>query len=96
MSNPINNSSGRRDVPANERRNSPRRRTLLAGRIIFNQQSSVINCMVRNVSESGARLEVEPSIHIPDKFELDVPSAGITMSCRIIWRRGNLIGVSRE
>lgn len=96
MNDPINRPGEPSPQVAADRRNSLRRRTLLAGRIIFNRQSSIINCTVRNVSESGARLEVESSIHVPDRFELDISSAGIKMSCRVIWRHGNLIGVSKE
>jgi PilZ domain len=96
MSNPIDKPGGLQQEPADDRRSLPRRRTLLEGRIIFKQQSSVLNCVVRNISESGARLEVEPSIHVPDRFDLDVASAGIRMSCRLVWRRGNLVGVSAK
>jgi len=39
-----------------ERRYSPRSRTLRAGRILFNNKRSVIDCMVRNISAHGACL----------------------------------------
>lgn len=82
-------------APAEERRDAPRRRTLFAGKIIFNQQSSVYNCVVRNISDAGACLEIDSPVGIPDQFELLVEGAGIKADYRVIWRRGKRIGVSR-
>ena len=39
-----------------ERRHKPRLRTLRAGKILFNNKRSVIDCMVRNASTNGACL----------------------------------------
>lgn len=82
-------------APAEERRDAPRRRTLFAGKIIFNQQSSVFNCVVRNISDAGACLEIDSPVGIPDQFELLVEGAGIKADYRVIWRRGKRIGVTR-
>lgn len=73
----------------------PRRRTLFSGKIIFNQQSSVFNCIVRNISDAGACLEIDSPVGIPDQFELLVEGAGIKADYRVIWRRGKRIGVTR-
>lgn len=93
--NQASNNLGTSVTPDPERRGAARRRTLFAGKIIFNQQSSVFNCIVRNVSEAGACLEVESPVGIPHQFELVVEGAGIRADYRIIWRRGNRIGVTR-
>ncbi|MBO6720158.1 MAG: PilZ domain-containing protein [Enhydrobacter sp.] len=82
-------------TPAEERRDAPRRRTLFSGKIIFNQQSSVFNCIVRNISDAGACLEIDSPVGIPDQFELLVEDAGIKADYRVIWRRGKRIGVTR-
>src|SRR3712207_2118031 len=39
-----------------DQRSSQRKRTILDGRIVFNKRSSVINCMVRDLSDTGARI----------------------------------------
>lgn len=83
-------------VPSDaERRVAPRRRTLFSGKIIFNQQSSILNCIVRNLSESGACLEIDSQVGVPDQFELLVECAGIRAEYRVIWRRVKRIGISR-
>lgn len=81
-------------APDPERRAASRKRTLFSGKIVFNKQLSVINCIVRNISDAGACLEVEIPIGIPNEFELRVESAGIKGECRVIWQKGKRIGVS--
>jgi hypothetical protein len=51
-----------------EKRISPRRRVLKAGTIEFN--GGAIDCMVRNLSTTGAALDVTSPIGIPQRFTL--------------------------
>jgi hypothetical protein len=73
-------------------RNAPRRRTLKAGSIEFG--GGAIDCTVRNVSETGAALEVVSPLHIPDRFTLVVQTDHLRRRCNVIWRRGKRIGVA--
>lgn len=75
------------------RRLNDRRRLLKEGRIVFNGRQSVINCLVRNLSDTGACLEVTSPIGIPDFFDLDLGQSGFR-SCRIAWRRSRRIGAT--
>jgi hypothetical protein len=50
------------------KRNKTRQRVLKAGLITFN--GAGINCLVRNISDTGAALEVENQIGIPPIFDL--------------------------
>ncbi len=68
-----------------------RRRVLKAGSIQFG--GGAIDCTVRNVSETGAALEV---VTIPDRFSLAVPTDQLKRPCRIIWRKPGRIGVTFE
>ena len=78
-----------------ERRHGQRRRTLFAGKIVFNQRSSVLNCVVRNLSDSGACLEIDSTIACPDRFELVIETANVRAEYQVVWRRGKRSGVSR-
>ena len=53
-----------------EHRHSQRTRMLRAGKIVFNNKSSVIDCLVRNLSPTGACLLVSNVIGVPSTFEL--------------------------
>ena len=75
----------------NEKRAAQRNRVLKAGKIEFG--SSAINCMVRNITELGAMIDVTSPIGIPDHFTLALQT-GRHKYCRIIWRNDKRIGVA--
>jgi PilZ domain len=75
-----------------ETRIALRHRVVKAGTIEFGSRS--INCMVRNLSTSGAALEVSNQIGIPAKFTLVVPQDGLYLPCNVVWRSGYRIGVA--
>lgn len=77
---------------AQTERASDRRRVLKAGRIELKNRS-VIDCTVRNISRTGARLRVEESYWIPEHFTIDIPSEGLRRTCRVQWRNAVDLGV---
>jgi hypothetical protein len=76
----------------NERRVTPRQRTLKAGTISFNRAAG-IDCTVRNLSDIGASLEVENPLGIPDNFTLVISKDDLKRPCHIVWRSAKRIGV---
>jgi hypothetical protein len=74
-----------------ETRRAPRHRVLKAGTIEFG--GGAIDCTVRNLSSTGAALQVSNQIGIPEKFALVVPADGMHRSCHVVWRKENRIGV---
>jgi hypothetical protein len=75
-----------------ERRSNPRRRVLKAGRIAFGRAGG-FDCMIRNLSDKGACLEVESPVGIPDSFTLVVPHDAIMRHVHVQWRQAKRIGV---
>jgi hypothetical protein len=75
-------------------RAAPRRRVLKAGSIQFG--GGAIDCTIRNVSETGAALEVVTPLFIPDRFTLAVQADPLKRPCRIVWRKQGRIGVTFE
>jgi PilZ domain len=53
-----------------------------------------IDCLVRNLSETGAAIEVPNQPGIPAQFELSITRLGLIMSCRVVWRKDHRIGVA--
>jgi hypothetical protein len=54
-------------------------------------------CALFDISETGARIDVENSETIPDKFVLLLASNGkARRRCRVVWRQPNQIGVKFE
>jgi PilZ domain len=77
-----------------DKRRSNRMRSLLTGRIIFNNRYSVIDCTVRDLSDTGARIAFAHPIEVPLEFELDIPKRGPAVRARVMWSNGNDHGIS--
>ena len=76
-----------------QRRVGQRKRTFLAARVVFNNRSSVIDCTVRDLSPSGARLVFGHPLPLPAQFELEIPSKGQVLCCSLRWSAGVSCGV---
>lgn len=76
-----------------ERRRSRRMRTYLGGQVAFNQQCSILTCLVRNVSSEGAKLVFPKPVTIPSQFDLTIFQKGDSQSARIIWLAQDEAGV---
>ena len=77
-----------------ERRNATRQRSFLQGRIFFNNRRSSVDCLVRDVSEIGAKLLFSETIAVPDALELHIPSKGEIYQAKVQWRVGDEVGVA--
>ena len=77
-----------------ERRNTTRKKSFLQGRIYFNNRRSALDCLIRDISDTGAKLIFSDSVQTPDTIELYVPQKEQTLRAEVQWRRGDEIGVS--
>ena len=78
------------------RRGSHRARVLKSGKIIVSDKAPKIDCTVRDLSDTGARL-IFPSttFGLPREFKL-VIGEGSPRSCRVAWRTEKELGVNFE
>jgi PilZ domain-containing protein len=79
-----------------DKRGGPRQRVLKSGKIVFAGGSFSVDCTIRNMSASGARLQVPTSVAIPDRFTLVDVQARIQREATVAWRNGDVIGVRFE
>jgi hypothetical protein len=77
-------------VTVSDRRESPRMRTLKGAQIVW-PTAPPVKCTVRNLSTTGAALEVQSPV--PGTFELVFDGDQSRRSCRVVWRRETRIGV---
>jgi PilZ domain len=75
-----------------EKRVMARHRVLKAGTIEFG--GGAIDCTVRNVSNTGAALDVTSPIGIPDQFTLVLPGDGVATRCHVVWQKQRRLGVA--
>ena len=73
-----------------EHRIAARHRILKAGTIEFG--GGAIDCTVRNISATGAALDIASPLGIPTQFTL--VTDGNHLPCRIVWRKEKRIGVT--
>lgn len=77
-----------------ERRQEGRKKVFKAGAISF--RGAAIDCVVRNLSATGALLDVESPFGIPTRFLLLVPAESLKRECCIAWIKDRQIGVRFE
>ena len=73
-----------------EHRIAPRHRVLKGASIQFG--GGAIDCTVRNLSETGAALDVQSPVGIPAEFTLVTDTE--QRQCRVVWRKEKRIGVT--
>lgn len=74
-----------------DRRGKTRRTALKSARIVA-KDGTAIECRVRNISDGGARLELNFPQLLPHTFDLEADGMP-TRLCSLRWAKGNLIGV---
>jgi uncharacterized protein YceH (UPF0502 family) len=79
-----------------DRRGSARQRSFLQGRIHFNNRRSSVDCLVRDLSELGAKLKVSQTAAIPEVVELHIPNRDESYRAVVQWRTGDEVGVAFE
>jgi PilZ domain len=77
-----------------ERRTSTRQKSFLQGRIYFNNRRSSVDCLVRDVSGTGAKLVFSSAVSIPEFVELWLSNKEDVRRARVQWRRGDEVGVT--
>ena len=76
------------------KRGAPRHRVLKAAKIISTDNKSVIDCTVRNLSETGAQLVIEKTVAVPDKFQFFLANGDTIRDAEVAWNYGDRIGVT--
>ena len=83
-----------RPVSSTEKRRSPRKNVCCKGLIHDDQGSIIVQCIMTDVSASGAKLVIEAGIKVPDCFVLTLSrNAGVRRYCEVVWRAAKSIGI---
>jgi phosphate starvation-inducible protein PhoH len=77
-----------------ERRKDMRDKVIFGG-IASHEALPAKECIVRDISEHGARLEFKSGARLPkDQIRLAIERKGKSFLARIIWWRDNIVGVA--
>src|SRR5580704_15538171 len=77
-----------------DRRSTPRQRSFIRGRVLFNHRRLTRDCTIRDFSNIGARLAFSGVASLPNTFEVYVPSKDEYRQAHAKWHKGNDIGVA--
>jgi len=75
-----------------ENRANVRKRVLKTAQIILSDKAPKLDCAVRNLSNTGACLQLSTTYAIPMSF--DVVLDGVRRPCRAVWRTDTKMGVT--
>jgi len=76
-----------------ERRSETRHRVFKGGRLSFNKGYGALECVVRNLSDRGARLALGETTAVPSTFSLVIAGEGISRPAIVRWRSTAAVGV---
>lgn len=76
-----------------ERRQMPRHRTFLQGRVLYNNRRQSADCIIRELTDEGARLSFTDPVPLPHAFELHIPNRDQTIRVETVWNHGTEVGV---
>jgi hypothetical protein len=77
-----------------ERRKVHRDRTYLGGQIAFDNRCCAADCLVRNLSQDGAKIVFSASATMPDEFDFIIHQKGDSRRARFVWRQETEAGVA--
>ena len=69
-----------------EQRQSIRSRVFYGGVVPFNEERSRIDCIVRNFSDGGARIELGNPFLLPEEIELVIERKNRAFRAKMVWR----------
>jgi PilZ domain-containing protein len=81
---------------AEESRTAIRQRTFLKGTLYYDNRRASMECVIRDMSDSGARLNFEHPVTVPDDVELFIPHKQQTLRAHVRRRTPNEIGIAFE
>jgi PilZ domain-containing protein len=78
-----------------ERRESARDKVIYGGVAEIGEHGSTTDCVVRNISETGASIEFRNVVRLPKKqLALTIARKGRSFLAKVVWWRDNFVGVA--
>ena len=77
-----------------EHRHEARRRAFLGAKLVFGAGAFTVDCVVRDISEDGARVRLPEGQPVPDILYLVEMRSGMAYEARVAWKRHPEIGLA--
>jgi len=73
---------------------SPRNRVLKSAKIVHLSNWSLVDCTIRDISDTGAKLIIGDQFAVPNEFRFLISSENTIRNAKVVWRRGDMIGIT--
>jgi hypothetical protein len=77
-----------------ERRNSRRPKSFLRGFVYVSRKRGALSCLIRDLSDKGARIIFSDTVTLPEVVDLYIPQREQTIRAQVTWRRNDEIGLA--
>ena len=77
-----------------ERRGSRRSKSFLRGFVYVSRKRGALACLIRDLSDKGARIIFSDTVTLPDVVDLYIPQREQTLRARVQWRRNDELGLA--
>ncbi len=78
-----------------DRRQSAREKVIYGGVADIDERGESRECVVRNISETGAHLEFSNVVGLPkQKMSLTIARKGRSFLAKVVWWRDNFVGIA--
>jgi hypothetical protein len=72
---------------------APRQRVLKTGQVVMMDRWLVIDCTIRDISATGAKLVCGDQTGIPNEFRFYIPTENTICTARVVWRKDQMLGI---
>ena len=77
-----------------ERRRAFRGRVFYGGRLAFHQRYSTLDCIIRNYTPFGVKVELDAIEVLPRQLDLIIPGKGVTYAAEVVWQSHREAGLA--
>lgn len=77
-----------------DKRLAARQKSFLRGFVYFGNSPSAVDCTVRDISDTGARLKFSGTPLVTDTLTLNIPIKGQTLHAQVKWQCAGEIGIA--
>ena len=82
--------------PLAERRAKPRKRVLFAGVLVYGEGHYAINCRIRDLTDTSARIALPSTQNLPEEFYFINMKEQSAHKARLVWRKKDDAGLALE
>jgi len=77
-----------------EKRQFPRLAVLKSAKVLFHEDRPPLDCIVFDLSNHGAGIQVALKLYAPKWFVLSFDNFRSQRNCQLVWQRNDKLGVS--